>query len=359
MRIMTKLKDFNIKVISSNIRNKNVLLADFDVEEGRGQEGDIVLLNVLSNYGAYTEVQNQDGWLVRLFKGDYFISVLGNRESSTFLVGGIPDEGIEIKRGLILSTLSGAAIIGECYNVPEYIERKALSVEVVGLVQKNGKNINIKDFAPQWINSLPKTPPQVVILGTSSETGKTILSTKLIDLFKKKYSLKVASAKISGTGFLKDILKHRNAGATPGLDFVDIGLVSTYTKSERYIPAIKTLLAEISKNNPDLLVIESGGDIIWANVPTYLQDSEITKNIAAFIIAPNDILGVLGVLHFLEKWELTKIPVFVSMPLRNNLGSKLRLKKLTGICGFDVSNDQDCENLVTQLFEIVVKRGKT
>lgn len=356
---MNKLKDFNIKVISSNIREKNVLTADLGVGEGMGQEGDIVLLKVLSNEGAYTEVQNQDGWLVRLFKGDYFISVLGNRESSTFLVGGIPEEGIEIKSGLRLSTLSGAAIIGQCYNVPEYMENKALSVEVIGLVQKNGKNINIKDSAPQWINSLPSTPLQIVILGTSSETGKTILSTRLIDLFQKKYNFKVASAKVSGTGFLKDILKHRNAGAAPGLDFVDIGLISTYTKPEKYLPAIKTLLAEISKNNPDILVIESGGDIIWANVPTYLQDYEITKNIAAFIVAPNDILGVIGVLHFLEKWELTKIPVFVSMPLRNNLGSKLRLKKLTGINGFDINNDQDCEDLVAQLFEIVTKRGKT
>lgn len=356
---MAKLKDFNLKVISSNIRNKTAINDNLDVSEGVGYEGDIVLLKVLSNKGSYSQVQNQDGWMVRLFKDDCFISVLGNRESSTFLVGGIPEKGIRIKKGLELSTLSGAAIIGKCYNAPSYMEGKALPVEVIGLVQKENKTMNIKDFAPKWINSLPKTAPQIMILGTSSETGKTILSAKLINGLRKRHQLKVASAKIAGTGFYKDILKHKNAGAKPALDYVDVGLVSTYTNPKKYVKAIKTLLNKINEPNPDVLVIEAGGDIIWANVPTYLQDKEISRNIIAFIIAPNDIMGVFGVLHFLKKWGLTQIPVFVSMPLRNNLGSKLRLEKMTGIKGYNIDDDGECEELTSELFKILNRgRGK-
>lgn len=351
---MKKLNNFNIKVISSNIRNKNIITNDLDVSEGLGYEGDIVLLKVLSNKGSYTEIQNQDGWNVKLFKDDYFISVLGNRESSTFLVGGIPEQGIRIKKGLELSTLSGAAIIGKCYSAPDYLEGIALPVDVIGLIQKENININIKDFAPKWINFLPKTAPQIMILGASSETGKTILSAKLINMFTKKDKLKVASAKIAGTGFYKDILKHKNAGAEPALDYVDVGLVSTYTSPEKYVKAIKTLLNEINKLNPNILIIEAGGDVIWANVPTYLQDKEITQSIVAFVIAPNDIMGVFGILQFLARWGLKHIPVFVSMPLRNNLGSKLRLQKLTGIKGYNINDDDELEDLVSELRKILV-----
>ena len=135
-------------------------------------------------------------------------------------------------------------------------------------------------------------------------------------------------------------------------------MVSTYTNPKKYIKAIKTLLSKINEPNPDLLIIEAGGDIIWANVPTYLQDKEITKNITAFIIAPNDIMGVFGVLQFLEKWGLKQIPVFVSMPLRNNLGSKLRLEKLTGIKGYNINDDNELEELVSELHKIFNKMGK-
>ncbi|CAF0824616.1 unnamed protein product [Rotaria sordida] len=66
------------------------------IEAGVGQEGDLVLVEAMSDTGAYKEMEDLNGYGMRVYKRQRFIAVLGNRESSKYLVGGLPDGGLPI-----------------------------------------------------------------------------------------------------------------------------------------------------------------------------------------------------------------------------------------------------------------------
>jgi hypothetical protein len=345
-----RLKDFKgrIKVVASNVRAVNISDDLLVSPEGVGYEGDLILVKVVSREGAYDEVENLHGRLQRVYFGDYFIGVLGNRESSTFLVGGVPQKGLKISKGKSLDLLCNGGIVGNCRNADSWLEGSALKLEAVGLLKDHAGVINVKRLCNSWDEQLLPSRPIIVVCGTSSETGKTTISGTLIDGFIKLKNLVVASTKVTGTGRLKDLLKHKDAGANPCFDFPDIGLPSTYTAPERYLSGIFTLLNKLNRDNPDLIVAEMGGDIIWANAPTFLKNASIQTYIKAVIITSNDIIGAEAIHNKIRQWGVNR-DVFIALPLRNHEGSKLRIAKELRAPFFDHTKIEDIKDTVEKL----------
>ena len=166
---------------------------------------------------------------------------------------------------------------------------------------------------------------------------------------------RVAAIKIAGTGRMKDILQFRDAGADCWMDFVDVGLATTYTEAPIYRKAIYGLLNNVNSNKPDFIVAEAGGDLVEANVPSFISDASISKAISAIVIVPADIMAAIGAHSYLVK-RGAKVPSFVSLPkMRNEYTSAMRLRKYLPMARvFDPLNAQSVKEVVNSITEIAI-----
>lgn len=149
---------------------------------------------------------------------------------------------------------------------------------------------------------------------------------------------------------MRDILSLRDAGAIPWLDFPDVGLATTYTSRERFTRGIYTLFNYINLGNPDIIVAEAGGDPIEANVPTFLRDQSIMRNVRAFIVVAGDVMGMMGTINYLKQFA-PSTPIFLTDPKdRNSMATRDRVKyELPGIPMFNSLNPAEVQEVAKQI----------
>jgi hypothetical protein len=83
---------YPITCIASNFRKPDFDWSKTKLISGIGEEGDVVLLKVLQDEGSTIRVENYYGRDVRIYSGDYFIGILGNRHTGTSEYGEIPKQ---------------------------------------------------------------------------------------------------------------------------------------------------------------------------------------------------------------------------------------------------------------------------
>lgn len=317
------------------------------VAHGVGREGDLVLVEALASSGAYKDVENLEGRSMRIHAGQRFIAVLGQRESSQCLVGGVPEDGMDT-RATELHLLTNGGIVGTCRCWPRYMG-PALPLTCLGLLCRDGRTINAADRVDRWCPELTSSAPIVLVAGTAAEAGKTTVSARIIGDLSRRHGMRVAGTKLAGTGCLEDVLQHLDAGAQRVLDFPDVGLPSTYTSPERYVPAIRTLLERLNEGAPDVIVGELGGDFIWANIPTLLQTPDVVRHVVGMALLPLDVVAGIGAMRLLEEWGVT-VPVHVVIPhLRNPEAARLRIRRFLDRDAYDVTSEADMTAFVDAL----------
>lgn len=345
---MAQINGFStIKCVASNARSSISDHDTYDVDDGIAQEGDLVLVEAVGDSGAYNEIENIQGRSMKIFDGQKFIGVIGNRESSKNIVGGVPNEGIKISMNTELSLLTNGGIIGECYDSPSYLGN-TLKVKCLGLLEKNGKKINTIEKLDNYPVSIKNSPPIILVSGTATDAGKTTLSTKLISTLSKK-GVKVGSLKLAGTGCLEDILLHKDAGANYSLDFPDVGLPSTYTSSENYKKGIRVLIEKMKNEDPDIIVAELGGDIIWANIPTLFQMKDIMNYVIGIALISSDAISTIAAYDFLQKWEVDKKIFIFNSPFKNLLASRKRIDFYLNVNSYDSNNYTDINKVLNEI----------
>jgi hypothetical protein len=340
----------SIKSVCSNIRRTDVAWSDLRiVPEALGQEGDLVLAEVLSDTGSTTRVENQYGRDEKVIQGDKIVGVLANRHSGTSESGGIPDRGLVLFEGIELNLLSTGGVIGIATGVPAHMGREPTRLRSLGLLGRGDVHMNLEDLCGQGHEKLGPSAPIILVLGTSAEVGKTTTSASLIRAF-KDVGKNVAGTKIAGTGRMRDLLSMRDAGAFPWIDFPDAGLATTYTSAERYTPAIYKLLNLINSADPDLIIAEAGGDPIEANVPTFLSNPEIMRHVKSTIVVPGDIMGAMGTLQYLQRFNISE-NIFITDPKgRNTFSSRQRMRaELPGIPLFNSLDPVEVGNVQRQI----------
>ncbi|USL45556.1 hypothetical protein [Priestia megaterium] len=336
-----------IKCTASDTRLSEEDLIDIYVAEGIGKEGDLVLVEALEDAGAYCEVENMQGRSMRIFKGQRFVGVLGNRESSKNIVGGIDEGGIKIDETAIISLLTNGGIVGTCYDSPTYMG-DAMKLKCIGLLKKENKTINTLDKLKDAPTQVEKIPPIILVAGTATDAGKTTIASKVISyLANQGYT--VAGTKLAGTGCLEDVLAHKDAGATYVMDFPDAGLPSTYTSESNYQPGIRLLLQNLANKKPDFIVAELGGDIIWANIPTLFKMSDIMEFTSSLLLVSSDAISTIAAYKLLEEWGFNKDTYVFNSPFKNNLASQRRLQKYLNIDSYDSTKIQDVHSVVKEI----------
>jgi hypothetical protein len=219
--------------------------------------------------------------------------------------------------------LSNGGIIGRSDNIPGYLA-SPMTVRCVGALSSALGPVNI---LPRDAALLPDKFPPIILVGASTtDAGKTTLTSNLINALTRKRGLAVASCKLAGTGCLEDVLAHKDAGAKWFRDFPDAGLPSTYTQPENYVPSVRMVLIELADYQPDIIVAELGGDLIWANIPVLLQLEDVMSHVVNLVVIPADVMSAVGARHLLSEWGVTT-PVSWCIPPNCNpeaVGRRMR-----------------------------------
>ncbi|MEZ5073324.1 MAG: hypothetical protein R2691_00610 [Solirubrobacterales bacterium] len=88
------------------------------------------------------------------------------------------------------------------------------------------------------------------------DAGKTVAAVAIVREL-EAMGLRVAGAKLTGVGRVRDILAMRDAGADSVLDFVDAGLPSTVVPAADYERAL-AIKAQARREHLDVVVAEAG-----------------------------------------------------------------------------------------------------
>jgi hypothetical protein len=292
-------------------------------------EGDVCLFEIALNSTAAL-VEDPAGRYMTLLPGDRFLATPGHRASTRWVVGQVPPEGLI--PGETYWVLSDAGVVGELISDSPRRKEHLVEAKYLGVsVQPDGSAVNIAQFAikPGRRRS-DRGAALFLVLGTSSEVGKTTAAIAVVRTLKSSGLSTVCATKMTGTAAFNEIAKYRDFGATHTFDSVDFGLPTTYTpdldKIQRWFDyALNVLLSEC----PDALVIECGGDIFGANVPTFLDCLKAKRQDFKVILAAPDALAAAG-----AKRVLAENGIFISLvtgPCTDTLTLLGRTREMCGV----------------------------
>ncbi len=342
-------------LISANVRKRFDPLG-LVVGSGLGQPGDLVLGDVMPKTGETTIVYDQDILAHRVAAPRRVIATLGIRESTTHVNGGLPEQGLEVREGTDAHWLAGeSGLVGllEFEGTPNRSVDVETSVgfRCMGLLQyADGRNVNIEHFAlaPRCDHL---STPILCIGATAAEMGKTVLTGKVIRHLVSR-GLRAAAIKVTGTGGTKDSQEHLAAGASFVFDQVDGGLITTYTEPANFQRCIVRSFRSAQDQRPDLIVAELGGDLIWANNPTFLNMAEMRDNIRLLAVLTSEALSCIGISHYLEQslhFPMSRVRLF-SSPFRNYFGMQKRLAMLGTARLYDANDMAHIGSVVDEAF---------
>jgi len=324
------MNNVRIKEWCSCIRNmEQIQLLENEIEwTGRNtlpEEGDLVLVKVVHNGGAYDRLENRHGRDVRLYPGDHVVCVLGTRRSGTNLSGTYPRQALE--KGMELELLSVGGIIGKSDCVPSYYGREALTVTIESFPSIGGKVLNtISLNAAKETNGTQHLHADRIVWvgGTSAESGKTTFLCHSVAALKRlQPSLKIGALKVAGTGRLKDMLCYKDAGAALVGDYVDEGWPSTYSMSgPQFLQVLHSMLKK-SYSACDIVFAEIGGDLIEAGAPAALDFCLQSKY--PFYLLVNDAMGAITGLDILKTKGITNVKVCTFKQNAQSLARRLGL----------------------------------
>lgn len=287
------------------------------------REGAIVVGRVLSESRSYGNVEMPTGRLAKVVKGNLVAGVLGSRQALHGYMGHMPEK---VEVGDVLSILNMGAVIGVC-DAPNKDLGPPMAIEILGGAVRDGKPLNIADFAiPRADELSPNGPPLVLILGTSMNSGKTFAAAEIIRCWSQS-GIRVAAGKLTGVAALRDTLSMADNGAVATSSFLFCGLPSTVDAKD-LAGVGRAVVRELERSNPDVIVLELGDGIIGGyRTSDILKDPALQKRTAARVLCAGDLVGAWGGVTFLE--SIQQKPELISGPVTDNaVGTRFIEKEL-------------------------------
>jgi hypothetical protein len=269
-----------------------------------GLEGDVCAFELPAESNPII-VEAISGRSLILAPGDIFLGTPGYRESTRWVVGGIPTGGLV--PGDKYWVLAQSGIVGELVGESPREKGHLGQVKYLGIIHTNGgQRLNICQFAtgPNGPNggNCDYGAPLYVVLGTSAEVGKTTAGTAINRSLRQKGYGRVIALKATGTSSLGELLMYLDFGVAEAFDCVDFGLPTTYPSDRVGVDSVFNSALDFCLSVPaDAVLIECGGDILGANVPVFLKCLRERRSDAKIILAAADALGALGAKLMLER----------------------------------------------------------
>lgn len=176
--------------------------------------------------------------------------------------------------------------------------------------------------------------PLIIITGASMDAGKTTVAAEVIKTL-GRIGMKLAGAKVTGVGAMRDLYKMEDYGVYQTVSFVDAGIPSTAHIDEKTIvETTKGALDYLAKGNPDAIMVELGDGIMGRyGVLPLLKDKEIQRNVRLHIGCAREPVGAV---KLAEMCRDIGLPIDVmSGPVTDNEVGKDIIKEALGILTYN------------------------
>jgi len=316
-------------------------LAEIRYRSEHGDEGDVCVFELPPDSVPIT-VESPSGRMMAIAPGDIFLATPGYLQTRRLAVGGIPAGGLV--PGGDYWVLSYSGVVGElisCYSAPEmgHLERVRYLGAACG---RRGRPLNIRQFSVTAAGGTDRHAPVYLILGTSSEVGKTTAGVAVLRALRMQGHTTVVALKATGTPAIAEIARYQDFGASQVFDPIDFGLPTTFPPSRRGIGKFFGNMLDFCFSLPaDAVVVECAGDPVSASAPELLACLKARRSELKITLAAADALGAMGAKHALAEIGL-KIGL-ITGPCTDTPVLRERTEALCGIPAINLARDPDHE----------------
>jgi hypothetical protein len=304
------------------------------------EEGVVVVVEVLNNKSTYNTLELTSGRMAKVGKGDIVVGALGHRKALFGYSGHVPTS---VAPGDVLQMLNIGGVLGVCDSInPE--KGKPFDCRVLGVALQFpylGERIGVPARAGHKRldreAALDTQGVKVVALaGTCMEAGKTAAACAIITSMRHS-GLVVDAFKATGVSLRRDILAMEDAGARNSAIFTDLGVISTTRDNG---PALtRTMLTELAKGKPDVIVFELGDGLLGTyGVDSILECEDIRASLSGLVLSANDPVAAWGGVKLLrDRFGIE--PCAVTGPATDNRVGVEIIEQQLGVPAFNAMSD--------------------
>lgn len=256
--------------------------------------GDLVLARV-ERVGQHGGLQTVGGRRSTLFVGDEVVVAYGNRYAPDQYEAVVPaDLGpcqLAAAGGIAARVLSSHAKMS-----------RATQLQPIGLLaDAAGRVLNLRQYALPELAGPARRPVTIAVVGSSMNAGKTTTAAHLVRGLRAA-GIRVAAAKVTGTGAGGDVWLMRDAGASPVLDFTDAGFASTYrVPLPELREGIDRILDQLSASGAEVAVLEVADGLFQAETAALLDEADASDCFNILLFAAADAMGAAAGVDWLEQ----------------------------------------------------------
>jgi len=281
------------------------------------RSGQVLVVRALEEKRVYDQLELTSGRMAHVGRGDVLVGALGRRDALRGFVGRVP---AAVRAGDTLHLLNLGGVLGEAVSENKDVGHP-LRVEVLGMVLRDSRGLNIADAALGEPPADARTPPVILVSGSCMNAGKTLAACEIIARLTARGYV-CAGVKLTGVAAQRDTLNMADHGAVATLSFVDLGLPSTAGMAD-VAPVARRMLAwaETVAGQPlDVIVAEAGDGIIGCyGVESILTDPGCMSSVAAHVLCANDLVAAWGGVAWLRERGLS-VDVLAGPATDNDVG---------------------------------------
>ena len=246
--------------------------------------GDLVLARVIQ-LGQHKRIELVDGRRAMMFPGDHIVVCYGNRYAPDQFEGSVPDALCET------NLLAAGGVAGEMLSRNRKIEDATRIQPIALLAGRDGRRLNLMNFALEPRALPTERPPTVAVVGTSMNAGKTTTAASLVRGLRRG-GLKVGAAKVTGTGAGGDPWHLVDAGADRVLDFVDTGEVSTAGLDiDRLQEIVATVTSHLVDDGMEAIVLEVADGLLQGETAELVCSPVFRNAVDGMLFAAGEAMG--------------------------------------------------------------------
>ncbi|HVO33754.1 MAG TPA: hypothetical protein VMU17_07550, partial [Elusimicrobiota bacterium] len=297
--------------------------------EARGHEGDVCAFELAADASPIA-VEAVTGRAMMLAPGDVFLGTTGYRESTRWVVGGIPEGGLV--PGNSYWVLAESGVVGDLVGDSPRAKSHLGQVTYLGIVNgEDGQALNIRQFAETpRAAATDQGAPVFLVVGTSAEVGKTTAGIAVLRALRLKGQPTAIALKATGTSSFTELASYLDFGAKRAFDCVDFGLPTTYPSGRDDIAStFERALDACLSIEAGAVIVECGGDMLGANVPIFLGCLKRRRPDAKVILVAADALGALGGQRMLQDLGLS--PTLIAGPCTDTPTLQQRTEAVCGV----------------------------
>jgi hypothetical protein len=306
--------------------------------------GDVALLRV-EELGYHKSLVISNNKRSRLYEGDIFVGVFGNRYATQYLEA-------EVRNTANLSMLTASGMVGTVISKHKDFG-KITNLSFIGfLTFDNGQRVNLKiqksneivscssGFSPNSHSKDSIKKHLLVVVGTGMNSGKTTTASKLIKGL-SKMGIKVAACKLTGSVSNRDMDEMLSASANTFIDFSDYGFPSTYLCSKKeLLDLFNTMVITLEKTNPDIIIMEIADGILQRETTILLKEESVKSSIKGIIVTAESPLSALYAVENLSRDGYNILSVSGTMTSSPLLIKEFQKNSKIKVTSSDNFNDQ-------------------